>query len=403
MLWRTASAVPWNHSGLSSVCSAASTVTKAELKTSNLYVIDRCLLRLSELYCVSTKMRRRSELRQLLIGMSISRYLPPIGTAGFERWCVSGKQPRPAAAPEDDGEALVHAPAFCHARARGCQGGGGSASLAGAWTTRRARSREARPGCCGAPRPGPGTCPPASCSCCATRGCGRSRRCRRSLAVAARRDRRAAGPAAGAARGRPPSCPSRAASPSGSRCRRACCCGSRRSAPGRSSGSGSRSRSPSPLLEQLSRRVEARARGLLEDASPGLRFEVGQSLRGALYFLLAAPVLFLLGFVPIVGPLLSLMWGARAVALQMTDPALARRGMSFADKRRWHREWRVETQGFGLAGMLGLIVPLANLLLGPALVTGGTLLVLELEDAAGPRARDDGRGSRRERVRAATG
>ncbi len=36
MLWRTASAVPWNHSGLSSVCSAASVVTKAELKMSNL-------------------------------------------------------------------------------------------------------------------------------------------------------------------------------------------------------------------------------------------------------------------------------------------------------------------------------------------------------------------------------
>jgi uncharacterized protein involved in cysteine biosynthesis len=140
-----------------------------------------------------------------------------------------------------------------------------------------------------------------------------------------------------------------------------------------------------PLLELLSRRVEALARGLAEDASPGLVFEVKESLRGALYFLLAAPVLFLLGLIPLVGPLLSLMWGARAVALQMTDPALTRRGLRFADKRRWHREWRAESQGFGLAGMLGLVVPLANLLLGPALVTGGTLLVLELEDAAGPR------------------
>jgi uncharacterized protein involved in cysteine biosynthesis len=35
--------------------------------------------------------------------------------------------------------------------------------------------------------------------------------------------------------------------------------------------------------------------------------------------------------------------------------------------------------------MLGLVVPLANLLLGPALVTGGTLLVVELEEAAGSR------------------
>jgi uncharacterized protein involved in cysteine biosynthesis len=71
----------------------------------------------------------------------------------------------------------------------------------------------------------------------------------------------------------------------------------------------------------------------------------------------------------------------------MTDPALSRRGLRLADKRRWHRDWRVETQGFGLAGLIGLIVPFANLLLGPALVTGGTLLVLDLEAAAGSRAR----------------
>lgn len=141
-----------------------------------------------------------------------------------------------------------------------------------------------------------------------------------------------------------------------------------------------------PLLEQLSRRVEAQARGAAPDASPGLGFELVQSLRGALYFLAAAPGLFVLGLIPLVGPFLSLMWGARAVALQMTDPALTRRGLSFADKKRWHREWRAESQGFGLAGMLGLLVPLANLLLGPALVTGGTLLVLELEDATGSRA-----------------
>jgi CysZ protein len=92
----------------------------------------------------------------------------------------------------------------------------------------------------------------------------------------------------------------------------------------------------------------------------------------------------LLGLVPVVGPFLSLLWGARAVAFQMTDPALTRRGLSFAEKRRWHRGWRAESLGFGLAGMVGLLVPLANLLLGPALVAGGTLLVLSLEELGEP-------------------
>jgi CysZ protein len=142
-----------------------------------------------------------------------------------------------------------------------------------------------------------------------------------------------------------------------------------------------------PLLDALSRRVEARVRGSAEEAGRGLGWEIVQSLRGAFYFLLAAPFVFALGLIPIVGPLLSMLLGARAVAFQMTEPALSRRGMTFVEKRRWHRRWLVETQGFGMAGMVALLVPFANLLLGPALVTGATLLVLEIEDldAAAPR------------------
>jgi CysZ protein len=136
----------------------------------------------------------------------------------------------------------------------------------------------------------------------------------------------------------------------------------------------------SPLLDQLSRQVEARARGRAPDAGKGLGWEVGQALRGSLYFLAAAPGVFLLGLIPVVGPFLSAAWGGRAVAFQMTDPALTRRGLGFAEKRRWHRAWRAESTGFGLAGMVGLLVPFANLILGPALVAGGTLLVLDLED-----------------------
>ena len=44
-------------------------------------------------------MRRRSALRQLLIGMSTIRYFPPSGTAGFARSLVSGKSRVPAPPP----------------------------------------------------------------------------------------------------------------------------------------------------------------------------------------------------------------------------------------------------------------------------------------------------------------
>jgi len=138
-----------------------------------------------------------------------------------------------------------------------------------------------------------------------------------------------------------------------------------------------------PILDLLSRRVETKARGRAEDASAGLAWEIKQSLRAALYFILAAPVVFALGLIPVVGPFLSVMLGARAVAMQMTDFALTRHGADLAGKVAWHRRWLPESQGFGLAGMLGLLVPFANVLLGPSLVTGATLLVLEIEDVEG--------------------
>src|SRR5215210_5223816 len=58
-----------------------------------------CLLSEAELYCVSTKILRMSELMQFETGMSMSRYLPPSGTAGFERSSVRGDRRVPAPPP----------------------------------------------------------------------------------------------------------------------------------------------------------------------------------------------------------------------------------------------------------------------------------------------------------------
>jgi CysZ protein len=135
-----------------------------------------------------------------------------------------------------------------------------------------------------------------------------------------------------------------------------------------------------PVLERLSRRVDALVRGEAVEASRGLKWELAQSFRGTLYFLAAAPGVFLLSLIPLVGPPLALLWGAYALAFQQTDATLARRGLDFTARRAWHRYWRLESLGFGATGLLTLIVPMANVLVTPALAVGGTLLVLELED-----------------------
>lgn len=134
-----------------------------------------------------------------------------------------------------------------------------------------------------------------------------------------------------------------------------------------------------PLLERLSRRVEQEVRVAVPDGG-SWQWEVAQSFKSGLYFLGAAPVLLLLSLVPVVGPLIGLTWGAHALSLQLAELPLARRGLDFRARLRWHRRFLAESVGFGLAGLALLMVPCANFLLAPALTVGGTLMVLELED-----------------------
>ena len=141
-----------------------------------------------------------------------------------------------------------------------------------------------------------------------------------------------------------------------------------------------------PLLDLLSQRTERRVRGFTVDEGRGLSFEVAQSLKGAFVFALAVPLAFLIGLIPFAGPPLALLWGAHALVFQLTDGPLARRGLGFGQKQAFHRQWRAESLGFGLLGLLTLLVPVANLLLAPALTVGATRLVLELDEASGLQA-----------------
>jgi uncharacterized protein involved in cysteine biosynthesis len=141
-----------------------------------------------------------------------------------------------------------------------------------------------------------------------------------------------------------------------------------------------------PALERLSRLVEARVTGRVMESSAGPSWELLHAFKGALYFVAAAPLAFLLSLVPFVGPLIGALWGAHALAFQHTDAPLARRGLGFEARRAWHRRWRAESLGFGLGGLITLVVPLANFLLAPALTVGATLLVLELKPEEGATA-----------------
>jgi uncharacterized protein involved in cysteine biosynthesis len=133
-----------------------------------------------------------------------------------------------------------------------------------------------------------------------------------------------------------------------------------------------------PLLDRLSTAAATAEGASLEGAGTTLAWELRQNLRAALYFALRAPGIFLVTLIPIAGPILGTLWGAHALSIATTDTPLARAGLSFHERRLWHRRFRPESLGFGLLGFLSLFVPFANLLLAPALCVAATRLVLEL-------------------------
>lgn len=134
-----------------------------------------------------------------------------------------------------------------------------------------------------------------------------------------------------------------------------------------------------PLLERLSRKVEAQLGGRGAGRVPPERWDFALSMRTGLVFAGTAVLALALAIVPLVGPFLSAALSAPLLAYQAMDPTLARRDLRFDQKRGFHLRWRGEVVGFGLAALIALLVPLVNAFLPPALAVGATRLVLDLE------------------------
>ncbi len=142
-----------------------------------------------------------------------------------------------------------------------------------------------------------------------------------------------------------------------------------------------------PFLDRLSVRVEAIAGAADAQESQGFGALVHETLRSflaelqRLVFLVAVwGSLSLIGFVIpgahlVTAPLLVAVT-VLLLPLDYAGFALDRRGISFRDRRRWLSENLSGMTGFGGTAFLACLVPGLNLLVMPALVTAGTLLVI---------------------------
>ena len=146
----------------------------------------------------------------------------------------------------------------------------------------------------------------------------------------------------------------------------------------------------SPFLDVLTRRVETLVAGRVEEnagsgLAGGLR-ETGRSMAaeaGRIGFLLLIWVvltglgLLIPGAQLITAPLM-LATTILFMPLQFSGSILDRRQIPFSIRRRWISSNWPTMVGFGLAAFFVCFVPGMNLLVLPALVSAGTLLVLEV-------------------------
>jgi len=137
-----------------------------------------------------------------------------------------------------------------------------------------------------------------------------------------------------------------------------------------------------PFYERIWRHVEGGFGAVPDQNASGFWRTLGIGVVAGLRILvptvLIGLLLFPLGFIPVVGPvlvpLLAALFGGWYVALELTGRVFDSRGISPRDRRRVLGTRRAATVGFGAATYLSFLIPLGAVIMMPAAVAGATLL-----------------------------
>lgn len=123
---------------------------------------------------------------------------------------------------------------------------------------------------------------------------------------------------------------------------------------------------------------------------------IGNGIQLFVVSVLVSLLLFVTGFIPVVGqtivPVLGAVFGGWFLSLELTGFAFDARGLRLRDRRRLLGARRSRTLGFGVATYLLFLVPFAAVVVMPAAVAGATLLARDalepqrapIEPAVGP-------------------
>jgi len=136
-----------------------------------------------------------------------------------------------------------------------------------------------------------------------------------------------------------------------------------------------------PLAEKVQRQLGLSVAG--EEGEGGIAAivaDIASGFRRLAYFALRALPLLLISFIPglnLVAPFLWLLFGAWSLSFEYMAYPLEAQGIRFQQQRELAWSNRMETFGFGIAILLGLGLPVINILIPPAAVVGATLYLAE--------------------------
>jgi CysZ protein len=115
---------------------------------------------------------------------------------------------------------------------------------------------------------------------------------------------------------------------------------------------------------------------------PPLAKVMAAELRRAGYLLTRALPLIVLFVIPginIIAPFLWALFGAWAMALEFMAYPLENEGVLFSEQKQLAKDMRLGALSFGGVIMMGLTLPLLNLIVAPAAVIGATLYVNDIK------------------------
>lgn len=142
-----------------------------------------------------------------------------------------------------------------------------------------------------------------------------------------------------------------------------------------------------PIYQEISKRVDAEMGGLPPETEESTATMVGRSVRQSAatigLSILAALLSFLVGLVPAVGAALaaiaSALTGGRLMARELTSPGFERRGfLETAQRSPILKQNRALSMGFAVPAFWLLAIPGVAVLVFPAAVAGGTLVVRQM-------------------------